>query len=200
MNLKTFTESVVEEAALAWLEALGYTIISGPDIAPETPEAERDSWDKVILERRLRLAMQTLNPDLPPSAIEDAYRKLERPDLPSLVGNNHAIHKYLVEGVSVEYERPDGSIGGALVRLLDFDNVENNEFLAINQFTITQEQNERRVDALQQKYPEGLLPHGVIDLFWNTGVGYRGLLHRGHYGRALANRFDYSTTADIIEA
>ena len=161
MNLKTFTESVVEEAALAWLEALGYTIISGPDIAPETPEAERDSWDKVILERRLRLAMQTLNPDLPPSAIEDAYRKLERPDLPSLVGNNHAIHKYLVEGVSVEYERPDGSIGGALVRLLDFDNVENNEFLAINQFTITQEQNERRPDVIL--FVNGL-PLAVIEL------------------------------------
>ncbi len=156
-----FTESVVEEAALAWLEALGYTIISGPDIAPETPDAERDNWSQAILPRRLRLALQQLNPELPAGAIEDAFRKLERPDLPALVGNNHAVHKYLVEGVPVEYERPDGSIGGGLVRVLDFEDADNNEFLAINQFTITQGQTERRPDVIL--FVNGL-PLAVIEL------------------------------------
>ena len=70
MNNTSFTESVVEEAALAWLEALGYTIISGPDIAPETPEAERDSWGQVILPRRLRQALQQLNPELPQAPLK----------------------------------------------------------------------------------------------------------------------------------
>ncbi len=161
MNPNTFTESVVEEATLAWLEALGYTIIYGPDIAPETPEAERDSWNQVILPSRLHHALQQLNPELPASAIQDAFRKLERPDLPSLVANNHIVHKYLVEGVPVEYERPDGSIGGGLVRVLDFINVENNEFLAINQFTVTQDQNERRPDVIL--FVNGL-PLAVIEL------------------------------------
>lgn len=161
MNSKAFTESVVEQAALAWLEALGYTIISGPDIAPETPEAERETWDQVILPRRLHQALQQLNPGLPSSAIEDAYRKLEHPDLPSLIANNHVIHKYFIEGVPIEYERPDGSIGGGLVRVLDFDNIENNKFLAINQFTITQEQNERRPDIIL--FVNGL-PLAVIEL------------------------------------
>lgn len=161
MNSSTITESVVEEAALAWLEAIGYTVISGPDIAPETPEAERDDWSQVILPRRLHQVLQRLNPELPSSAIEDAFRKLERPDLPSLLANNHIIHKYLVEGVPVEYERPDGSIGGGLVRILDFVNPENNEFLAINQFTITQDQNERRPDVIL--FVNGL-PLAVIEL------------------------------------
>ena len=161
MNSSTFTESVVEEAALAWLEALGYIVISGPDISPETPEAERDSWNQVILPRRLHQALQQLNPELPSSAIEDAFRKLERPDLPSLVANNHIVHSYLVEGVPIEYERPDGSIGGGLVRVLDFANPGNNEFLAVNQFTITQEQNERRPDVIL--FVNGL-PLAVIEL------------------------------------
>ena len=111
--------------------------------------------------RRLHQALQQLNPELPASAIEDAFRKLERPDLPSLVSNNHIIHKYLVEGVPVEYERPDGSIGGGLVRVIDFINPENNEFLAINQFTIKQDQNERRPDIIL--FVNGL-PLAVIEL------------------------------------
>jgi type I restriction enzyme R subunit len=156
-----FTESVVEEAALDWLEALGYTIISGPDIAPETPEAERESWEQVILSRKLRLALQQLNPEIPAIAIEDAFRKLERPDLPSLIINNHVIHKYLIDGVPVEYERPDGTIGGGLVKVLDFENPENNEFLAVNQFTVKEDQYERRPDIVL--FVNGL-PLAVIEL------------------------------------
>ena len=60
-----FTESEVEQAALAWLEALGYTILHGPDIAPGEPEAERESYAQVVLEERLRRALERLNPELP---------------------------------------------------------------------------------------------------------------------------------------
>ena len=76
-------------------------------------------------------------------AIEEAFRKLTHPDLPSLIANNHLIHKYLVGGVPVEYQRPDGSIGGDLVRVLDFNNADNNEFLAVNQFTVVEDRHER---------------------------------------------------------
>ena len=92
-----------------------------------------------MLERRLRQALQRLNPQVPADALEEAFRKLTRPDSPSLVANNHVVHKYLVEGVPVEYQRPDGSIGGDLVRVLDYDEPENNEFLAVNQFTVVEE-------------------------------------------------------------
>jgi len=131
-----FSESVVEQAALAWLESLGYTIISGLEIAPGELQAERDDYRQVVLETRLRHALQRLNPQVPPDAIQEAFRKLTRPDLPSLIANNHMMHKYFVEGVPVEYKRSDDSFGGDLVRVFDYDTIENNEFLAINQFTV----------------------------------------------------------------
>jgi len=62
----SFTESTVEQAALAWLEALGYTILSGPEIAPGEPAAEREDYGQVILESRLRQALQGLNPQMRP--------------------------------------------------------------------------------------------------------------------------------------
>src|SRR5216683_2148593 len=93
---QTFTETVVEQAALAWLEGLGYTVLSGLEIAPGESAAERDDYGQVILERRLPQALQRLNPSVPADAIEEAFRKLTRPDLPSLVANNHLVHKYLV--------------------------------------------------------------------------------------------------------
>lgn len=116
MSLSTFTESVVEEAALEWLERLGYTVLHGPEIAAGEPTAERDDsgYRDVVLERRLRQSLQRLNPTLPLEAIEDAYRRLTRIDEPTLATRNHALHLHLVEGVTVEYTRSDGSIGGPM--------------------------------------------------------------------------------------
>ncbi|MGC9293521.1 MAG: type I restriction endonuclease subunit R [Acidobacteriaceae bacterium] len=145
-----FTESDVEEATLEWLEGLGYTVLHGPEIAAGEPAAERDDsgYRDVVLERRLRQALQKLNPALPLEAIEDAYRRLTRMDGPTLATRNHALHGLLVEGVTVEYTRLDGSIGGALVRVIDFDDPENNDWVALNQFTVVEGQNNRRPDVL----------------------------------------------------
>ena len=156
-----FTESVVEQAALAWLESLDYTILSGLEIAPGELQAERDNYGQVVLERRLRQALQRLNQQVPANALEEAFRKLTRPDSPSLVANNHAVHRYLVEGVPVEYQRSDGSIGGDLVRVLDYDTPDTNEFIAVNQFTVVEDQHERRPDIVL--FVNGL-PLAVIEL------------------------------------
>ncbi len=161
MNASNFTESVIEQAALAWLESLGYTILSGPEIAPGELQAERESYEQVVLERRLRQTLQRLNPKVPKDALEEAFRKLTRLDSPSLVVNNHSLHNYLVEGVPVEYQRADGSIGGDLVRVLDYDATENNEFLAVNQFTVVENRHERRPDVVL--FVNGL-PLAVIEL------------------------------------
>lgn len=142
------TESDIESAALTWLENLGYQILFGPEIAPGMPAAERENYGQVVLERRLRQALERLNPDVPPDALEEAFRRLTRPDSPSLVANNHAIHKSLVDGVPVEYQRADGTIGGDLVRVFDYDAPENNEFLAVNQFTVVEDRHERRPDVV----------------------------------------------------
>ncbi|MFH1892669.1 MAG: type I restriction endonuclease subunit R [Candidatus Zixiibacteriota bacterium] len=156
-----FTESTVEHATLAWLESIAYSISSGPEIAPGESMAEREDYGQVVLERRLRQALQRLNPQVPSDALEEAFRKLTRPDSPSLVGNNHVIHKYLVDGVPVEYQRKDGSIGGDLVRVFDYDEPENNEFLAVNQFTVVEDRHERRPDVVL--FVNGL-PLAVIEL------------------------------------
>jgi type I restriction enzyme R subunit len=161
MTAGTFTESVVEDAALCWLKDLGYEVMFGPDIAPGMPAAERDNYGQVVLERRLRDALARLNAEAPADALEEAFRKLTRPDSPSLVVNNHVIHKYLVEGVPVEYRRKDGSIGGDLVHVLDYEEPENNEFLAVNQFTVVENQHERRPDVVL--FVNGL-PLAVIEL------------------------------------
>jgi len=87
-------------------------VASGPAVAAGEPGAERSdsAYRDVVLERRLRQALAGLNPDLPPEAVEDAYRKLTRVDGPSLLARNRAIHRMLVDGVAVEYRRSDGSI------------------------------------------------------------------------------------------
>jgi type I restriction enzyme, R subunit len=145
-----FAESVVEEASLDWLAGLGYSILHGPDIAFDMLGAERSdaNYRDVILERRLRQALIRLNPDLPADALEDAFRKLTRTDAPSLVERNRAVHRMLVDGVAVEYRRPSGanagSIAGAQVALLDFHSPDNNDWLAVNQFTVVEGQHERR--------------------------------------------------------
>jgi len=159
--MSTFTESVVEEAALAWLEGLSYTILHGPDIAPGQPFAERDDYGQVVLEGRLRQALQRLNPQAPPDALDEAFRRLTRPDSPSLVANNHAVHRYLVEGVPVEYQCADGTFRGDLICVLDDESPDNNEFLAVNQFTVVEERRERRPDVVL--FVNGL-PLAVVEL------------------------------------
>ena len=161
MSANNFSESVIEQATLAWLESLDYTILSGMEIAPGEIQAERENYGQVILARRLRQALQRLNPQVPADALEEAFRKLTRPDSPSLVSNNHTIHKHLVEGVPVEYQRPDGSIGGDLVRVLDYESPDANEFVAVNQFTVVEDQRERRPDIVL--FVNGL-PLAVIEL------------------------------------
>lgn len=143
-----FTESVVEDAALAWLEGLGYGIASGPDLAPDGVAPERSGFNAVILEGRLRTAVERLNPTLPSEAIEDSIRKVQRIEGVDLAQRNRTFHLMLVNGVTVEYRAKDGSIKGAQVRLIDFDDVERNDFLAINQFTVIENKHNRRPDVI----------------------------------------------------
>ena len=147
MNRNTIYESDIEETALGWFANLGYTVLHGPDIAPDTPDAERSSYNEVILTRRLQDAVARLNPNIPTEAQEEAIRKVLNPDSPALVQNNRAFHLMLVEGIEVEYRQSDGTIRGARVRFVDFDAPENNNWLAVNQFTVV-EKSERRPDIV----------------------------------------------------
>ena len=143
MSERAFNESDVESAALAWLEAAGWGIAHGPDIAPGVPSAERRDFGQVILEGRLRDALGRLNPTLPPEALQDAFRKLAQPQGSDLLQRNRALHRLLVDGVTVEYRDVEGNMRGAQARVVDFDEPANNDWLAVNQFAVT----ERRADS-----------------------------------------------------
>src|SRR5438105_12154927 len=127
------------------------------------PSAERSdpNYRDVMLEHRFRDALVRLNPDLPPEALEDAYRKLTRTDAPSLVERNRAVHRMLVDGVTVEYRRKDGSIAGAQARVIDFNDPDANDWLAVNQFTVAEGQHTRRPDVVL--FVNGL-PLAVVEL------------------------------------
>ena len=159
--MTSITESDVEQAALSWLAALGWQAAHGPDIAPGTPDAERSEYGQVVLERPLRDALAEFNPSLPPSALDDAFRKLTRSEGSTLEARNRAFHRMLVEGVTVEYRADGGAIRGAQVKVVDFDDPANNDWLAVNQCTVTENRNTRRPDVLL--FVNGL-PLGVIEL------------------------------------
>jgi type I restriction enzyme, R subunit len=156
-----FTESVVEDAALEWLSTLGYTIKHGPEIAPGELFAERRDYSQVVFEQRLRDALVRLNPTLPPEAIDDAFRRLTRQEGATLDSRNRTMHRMLVDGVTVEYRHSDRRIAGAQARVLDFNELQNNDWLAVNQFTVSENKHTRRPDIVL--FVNGL-PLAVIEL------------------------------------
>ena len=159
--MNDFNESVIEEAALAWLESVGWSVRHGLTIAPDTPTAERSDYGKVVLEQRLRDALARLNPDLPVEALDEAFRKISRPEGAELAMRNRAVHRLLVDGVTVEYRTPGGEIRGVQVQVVDFDRSESNDWLAVNQFTVAENKRTRRPDIVL--FLNGL-PLAVIEL------------------------------------
>ena len=160
-SMTTITEADVEQAAVDWLSALGWQMAHGPNIAPDTPNAERDDYSQVVLERRLRDALADLNPGLPVDALDDAHRKLTRPEGSTLEARNRAFHRMLINGVEVEYREAGGRVRGNQVRVIDFDEPASNDWLAVNQFTVTENRSTRRPDIVL--FVNGL-PLGVIEL------------------------------------
>jgi type I restriction enzyme R subunit len=161
MTAPGFTESVVEQAALAWFENAGWVVRNGPEVAPGELFAERDDYGQVILAQRLRDSLARLNPELSAEALEDAFRKLTRPEGAELVARNRAVHRLLVDGVTVEYRMADGEIRGAQARVVDFDRVEANDWLAVNQFSVIENKHSRRPDVVL--FLNGL-PLAVVEL------------------------------------
>ncbi|MFH1244209.1 MAG: type I restriction endonuclease subunit R [bacterium] len=147
-----YTETDLELATLDWLEELGYSVVGGPEIAPlpDGEHPERKGYADVILEGRLKAAIDKFNPDIPQDAKEEAFKKVVQVShtTPSLIINNKIFHSYLRDGVDVEYMRVDGMVAGDKVKLVDFANINNNDFLAVNQYTIIENNVNRRPDVL----------------------------------------------------
>ncbi|MFN7881465.1 MAG: type I restriction endonuclease subunit R [bacterium] len=148
--MNSITEDDVEQAMLQWLAALGWAITHGPDISPpdaKTPGTERASYREVILAQRLRDAIDRLNPHIPAGARDDALRMVLSPNVLGLVNANRQLHRWLVDGVPVQFQK-DGETRGDRVRLLDFASVAANDWLAVNQFSVQGPKLNRRPDVL----------------------------------------------------
>ena len=154
------TENVVEDAALAWFEELGYERRYGPDIALGEPAEERASFGDVVLVGRLRKALKAINEDIPAAALDDAVRRLLVTESPSLAENNRRFHQFVVEGVPVEFQAERRTVNRD-VKLLDFDDVTHNDWLVVNQFTVVEGEHNRRPDIVV--FVNGL-PLAVVEL------------------------------------
>ena len=159
--MTTITEDDVERLAVGWLADVDWHTVHGSEIAPDAGGAERGDFGDVVLEGRLWNALERLNPDISYEAVEDAYRKLMAPQGTSFEVKNESFHRMLVEGVNVEYRDGDGRIRGAQVRVIDFEDVGANDFLAVNQFSVVENKNSRRPDVVL--FVNGL-PLGIVEL------------------------------------
>jgi len=147
MIANKITESTIEEFAIDLLEQQGFRSIYGPDIAPDSETPERDSFEDVILIDRLRESVARINPDIPQDCCEDAIKQILRLNSPELITNNEAFHRMLTEGIKVTLKK-DGSVRGDYVWLIDFKNPEKNDFHVINQYTVVENNNNKRPDII----------------------------------------------------
>ena len=155
------SEAALEQILIDQLNALGYSIAAEEVIGPDGSRPERESHDQTILTRRLTSAVARINPSVPTQARADAVRKLTQTEFPTLLEENRRIHKLLTEGVDVEYDAPDGTLMAGKVNLIDFENVDNNDWLAVNQFVVIAGTYNRRPDVVV--FVNGL-PVAVIEL------------------------------------
>jgi len=154
------TESKIEKFAIELLEKSGYQYIYAPDIAPDSKTPARQFFKDVLLLEQLYTAARRINPFIPADILEDAIKQIKQLNSPELIANNEAFHRMLTEGIKVSYQK-DGNSRGDLVWLIDFRNPENNDFIVANQFTVIENNVNKRPDVIL--FVNGL-PLVVIEL------------------------------------
>ncbi|WP_257668663.1 type I restriction endonuclease subunit R [Parapedobacter tibetensis] len=193
----SITENEIEEIALSYLQGLGYSYLLGTEISSDGEHPERQ-YNEVVLTTRLRDAIDKLNPTLSQDAKEDALKKVLRTESPNLLINNETFHRHFTNGVDVEI-RTDSGIRGEKIYIVDFENPENNEFLAINQFTVIEGNQNKRPDILL--FINGL-PLVVIEL--KNAVDENATIKSAYnqiqtYKQAIPSLFTYNALAIISD-
>ena len=145
--MPTLTESKIEEFAIGLFEQLGYRYLYGPDIAPDGTNPKRASFEEVVMVESLHHAVYRINHTLPQEVCDEAINQVLRIASPDLLSNNETFHRMLTEGVSVSVHK-EGAERGELVWLVDFDNPLNNDFTVVNQYTIVENNHNKRPDIL----------------------------------------------------
>ena len=141
------TEDHLEQLCIDWLKELGWDYECGYDIAPDTDRPFRKDYKEVLIVDSLRDALVKINPNVPQDKIDEVVTRLARPESPILEVNNRQFHRFVNDGVPIEV-RVDGRLKGDFVKIIDFKNLENNNFLIVNQFTINGNNGNRRPDII----------------------------------------------------
>lgn len=144
LNENTLTSQPVIE----WLKEMGYDYEFGPDLAPGQITAERKDFREVILINRLKRSIRRLNPELPDLAIDEAIDQLIKFEHPNLEIANKAVYQMLTQGIKLDVRDKDGKTKGRLIKVIDFENPLNNEFLVVDEFAIQGTERVRRPDVV----------------------------------------------------
>ncbi len=158
--MSLINEDQVELQSIEFFKEIGYEYKNGYNIAPEGDNPERDDFRKVILENRLKSALVKINPHIPSQTINNSITQILNPNIPSLLSCNREMHKWMTKGLKVTFMQDNEEIGRQL-QLIDYENIDNNDWLVVNQFEIQGNQRLRRPDVLL--FINGL-PLGVIEL------------------------------------
>ena len=142
------TEDQLEQLCIEWFQSIGYDYICGYKIAPGEPDAERSNYRQIILHERLLSCLQAINPQIPIATLEQVALQIAKPETPILIKNNKSFHQMLLEGLKVDYKDDNGEEKHDYARLVDFDNLKNNQFLVVNQFTLIGSKGNRRPDVI----------------------------------------------------
>jgi len=155
------SEDQLEQLCLEWFQSSGWDYVCGYDIAPGEAAAERSDYRQIILQDRLLSRLEVINPHIPVATLELVAVQITKPETPILVKNNKAFHQLLLEGVKVEYKDINGEEKTDYVQLVDFNNLDNNQFLVVNQYTLSGVKGMRRPDIIV--FVNGL-PLAVLEL------------------------------------
>jgi type I restriction enzyme R subunit len=188
--MAVISEDNIEQIIIQEFIELGYSYVNGADISPDGISQERQ-FDEVVLKHRLHAAISKLNPNVPFEAQEEAVKKILRTNSPNLNQNNYDVHKYLTDGIDVEYRKGDRIVGDK-VWLIDYENSNNNEYLVVNQFTIIENNVNKRPDIIL--FINGL-PLVVIEL--KNAVDENATIHSAFnqlqtYKQAIPSLFQYN--------
>ncbi len=146
--IRATEDSLAEQPALEWLQALDWPYVHGSVIAPDGAAPERERWSDVVLVGRLRSVVQALNPELPYDAVGQVVADVVATASPNVIDDHAAFHDLLLNGTPVSYRDASGVERGTRASLIDFREPGRNDFLVVNQFTIVEGKKNRRPDVL----------------------------------------------------
>lgn len=129
-------DTLAEQPVIDWLRELGYETLFSADLAPGGAFMERNDYQDVVLEGRLRRALKRINPNIPDNALDEVAKKIIKFDHQDIEFGNKEMYEMLTRGVVVEVKDELGDKRGKTVYPIDFKNLQNNEFLVVNQFTV----------------------------------------------------------------